>query len=201
MTIVADPSRWAARICYAESMTHDHARLELRRLLLERAVRHGAITLRSGAVSNYYIDCREITLSPDGLALVARLLLESLPAEIEAVGGPTLGADPIAAAICLHSGQVGRPLPAFIVRKEAKDHGRGKRIEGPVRTGLRVAVVEDTVTTGGALAEAISAVEAAGMAVGAVRCIVDREAGGLEALRERGYDARALFTAHDLGLS
>ena len=182
-------------------MTPDDARRELRRLLLERAVRHGAITLRSGATSNYYIDCREVTLSPDGLALVARLMLESLPNTVQAVGGPTLGADPIAAGICLLSGQMGRPLPAFIVRKEAKDHGRGKRIEGPVGAGLCVAVVEDTVTTGGALAEAISAVEAAGMVVGAVRCIVDREAGGLEALRARGYDAYALFTASDLGLS
>ena len=188
-------------ICYPESMTPDDARLELRRLLLERAVRRGAITLRSGATSNYYIDCREVTLSPDGLALVARLLLQSLPPAIEAVGGPTLGADPIVAGICLLSGQVARPLPAFIVRKETKDHGRGKRIEGPVSAGQRVAVVEDTVTTGGALGAAISAVEEAGMVVGAVRCIVDREAGGLEALRGRGYDARALFTARDLGLS
>lgn len=196
----------AAGICYPESMTPydarlDNAREELRRLLLQRAVRRGAITLRSGATSTYYIDCREVTLAPDGLALVARLMLESLPAEIQAVGGPTLGADPIAAGICLLSGQMGRPLPAFIVRKEAKDHGRGKRIEGPVSAGLRVAVVEDTVTTGGALMEALSAVEAAGMVAGAVRCIVDRESGGLDALRARGYDARALFTASDLGLA
>lgn len=182
-------------------MTPDDARRELRRLLLERAVRHGAITLRSGATSNYYIDCRVVTLAPDGLALVAQLMLESLPDTVQAVGGPTLGADPIAAGICLLSGQMGRPLPAFIVRKETKDHGRGKRIEGPVSAGLRVAVVEDTVTTGGALAEAIGAVEEAGMVVDAVRCIVDREAGGLEALRARGYDAHALFTANDLGLS
>lgn len=181
-------------------MTTDEARAKLRRLLLERAVRHGAITLRSGATSTWYIDCRVVTLSPDGLALVARLLLESLPRNIQAVGGPTLGADPIVAGVCLLSGQVGRPLPAFIVRKEAKDHGRGKRIEGPVGAGLRVAVVEDTVTTGGALTDAIAAVEQAGMVVGAVRCIVDREAGGLSALRARGYDARALFTATDLDL-
>jgi orotate phosphoribosyltransferase len=179
----------------------DEARAELRRLLLERTVRRGAVTLRSGATSTYYIDCRVLTLSPDGLALVARLMLESLPADIQAVGGPTLGADPIAAGICLLSGQVGRPLPAFIVRKEAKEHGRGQRIEGPVEAGLRVAVVEDTVTTGGALQGAIAAVEEAGMVVGAVRCIVDRETGGLDALRARGYNAQALFGASDLGLA
>ena len=178
----------------------DEARAELRRLLLERAVRRSTVTLRSGATSTYYIDCRVLTLSPDGLALVARLMLESLPAAIQAVGGPTLGADPIAAGICLLSGLSGRPLPAFLVRKEAKEHGRGRRIEGPVEAGLRVAVVEDTVTTGGALADAISAVEEAGMVVGAVRCIVDREAGGLDALRARGYDAQALFGASELGL-
>lgn len=163
-------------------------------------MRLGTFTLRSGATSSYYIDLRLITLSPDGLALAARLLLESLPGDIAAVGGPTMGADPIAAGICLLSGQLGRPLPAFLVRKETKDHGRGRRVEGPVGRGLRVAVVEDTVTTGGALADAIAAVEDAGMVVGAVRCIVDREAGGLDALRARGYDARALFTAGDLGL-
>lgn len=179
----------------------DEARAELRRLLLERAVRRGTVTLRSGATSSYYIDCRVLTLSPDGLALVARLMLESLPAGIQAVGGPTLGADPIAAGICLLSGLSGRPLPAFLVRKEAKEHGRGRRIEGPVEAGLRVAVVEDTVTTGGALQGAIAAVEEAGMVVGAVRCIVDREAGGLDVLRARGYDAQALFGASDLGLA
>lgn len=181
--------------------TSDEARAALRQMLLERAVRRGTVTLRSGATSTYYIDCRLVTLSPDGLALVARLLLESLPGDVQAVGGPTMGADPIAAGVCLLSGQAGRPLPAFLVRKETKDHGQGRRIEGPVQAGLRVAVLEDTVTTGGALASAIAAVEQAGMSVGAVRCIVDRQAGGLDALRARGYDARALFTATDLDLT
>ena len=180
--------------------TSDEARGELRRLLLERAVQRGSFTLRSGATSNYYIDCRPLALSPDGLALIAGLILDSLPDGIQAVGGPTLGADPIAAGICLLSGQVGRALPAFIVRKEAKEYGGGKRIEGNARPGLRVVVVEDTVTTGGALMNAIDEVEDAGMTVGAVRCIVDREAGGLDTLRARGYDARALFTVTELGL-
>lgn len=181
-------------------ITTDDARAELRRLLLDRAIRRGAVTLRSGATSNFYIDCRLVTLSPDGLALAARLLLESLPDGIQAVGGPPRAADPIAAGMCLLSGQMGRPLSAFLVRKEVKDHGSGKRIEGPVDAGMHVAVVEDTVTTGGSLVEAIDVIEEAGMTVGAVRCIVDREAGGLDALLARGYDVRALFTAHDLGL-
>jgi orotate phosphoribosyltransferase len=181
-------------------VTVQEARADLRRILLERAVHHGAITLRSGATSTWYVDCRLVTLSSDGLALVAHLLLEGLPDDIQAVGGPTLGADPIVAGVCLLSGQRGRPMAGFIVRKEAKEHGQGRRIEGPVRVGMRVAVTEDTVTTGGALLAALDAVEEAGLVVGAVRCIVDRGAGGLDAVRERGYDAAALFTASDLGL-
>ncbi len=179
-------------------ITTDEARVELRRLLLERAVRRGVFTLASGATSSYYIDCRAVTLSPDGLALVARLLLESLPDGIEAVGGPPRAADPLAIGLCLLSGQTGRPLPAFMVRKEPKSHGTGKRVEGPVRAGLRVAVVEDTVTSGGSIVEAIVAIEEEGLIVGAVRCLVDREAGGLDVLRARGYDAQALFTASEL---
>src|SRR5256885_4741548 len=164
----------------------DEARAEWRRLLLERTVRRGVVTLRSGATSSYYIDCRVLTLSPDGLALVARLMLESLPAGIQAVGGPTLGADPIAAGICLLSGLSGRPLPAFLVRKEAKEHGRGRRIEGPVGAGLRVAVVEDTVTTGGAPQGAIAAVEEAGKGGWAPRRPVGRGGRGVAAPRPRG---------------
>lgn len=184
-------------------MTPDNAdaRAELRRFLLERAIQRGAFTLRSGATSSYYIDCRLVTLSPDGLALVARLMLASLPGDIQAVGGPPRAADPIAIGICLASGQAGRPLPAFLVRKEVKDHGRAKRIEGPVGPGLCVALVEDAVTTGGSILEAAEIVEEAGMTIGAVRCLVDRGAGGLDALRARGYDAQALFTAHDLDLA
>jgi len=181
--------------------TTDEGRAVLRRLLLERAVRRGAFTLSSGTTSSYYIDCRMVTLSPDGLALVARLLLESLPAGIEAVGGPPRAADPLAVGMCLLSGDAERPLPAFMVRKEPKGHGTGKRVEGPVREGMRVALVEDAVTSGGSLLEAISAVEDAGMTVGAVRCIVDREAGGLDAMRARGLDAQVLFTASELGLT
>jgi orotate phosphoribosyltransferase len=181
-------------------MTSHDARAEMRRLLLERAITHGAVTLSSGATSTWYIDCRLVTLSPNGLALAARLMLESLPPEIQAVGGPPRAADPLAVGICLLSLQLGRPLPAFMVRKEAKGHGRGKRIEGPVAPGMRVAVVEDTVTTGGSLLEAIAIMEGEGLTVGAVRCLVDREAGGLDAVRARGYQAQALFTASDLGL-
>ncbi len=185
-------------------MTNDEARANLRRLLRERAVRRGVFILSSGATSSYYIDCRMVTLSPDGLALVARLLLESLPEGIEAVGGPPRAADPLAIGMCLLSGQAGwgagQPLPAFMVRKEPKGHGTGKRVEGPVREGLRVALVEDTVTSGGSLLEAVAAVEEEGLTVGAVRCIVDREAGGLDVLRARGYDTRALFTVSELGL-
>jgi len=172
----------------------------LRTLLLERAVTRGHFTLSSGATSTYYIDCREVTLSPDGLALAARLVLDSLPDDVEAVGGPPRAADPVAIGVSFLSGQGGRPLSGFMVRKEAKTHGRGRRVEGPLRQGMRVAVVEDAVTSGGSLLEAIDILEDEGLVVVAVRCLVDREAGGLERVRARGFDARALFTASDLGL-
>ena len=167
-------------------------------LALERgAIRYGDFTLSSGRRSAYYFDGRLLSLDPEGAHLLGNALLPLLAeARVSAVGGPTLGADPIVAAAAMASWQAGTPLPAFIVRKEAKRHGTGQLIEGPLPpAGATVAVVDDTCTTGGSLFHAIGAVEAAGCRVGLALAALDRNEGGSAALRERGYRFAALLTA------
>ena len=169
--------------------------------LLELAVRLGALTygeftLSSGKVSPYYFDGRLLTLDPEGAFLVGRAFLPVVrEAGAEAVGGPTLGADPMAAAIALTSHLEGTPIPAFIVRKEAKSHGAGRAIEGPLPEGCKVAVVDDTCTLGGSLINAIEAAEAAGCTVVKVATILDRQEGGSHEIRRRGYDYWTLLEA------
>ena len=175
-----------------------------RRLLhvaLERgALKYGEFTLTSGKKSSYYFDGRVLSLDPEGAELIARALLPALrDAKVEAVGGPTLGADPIVAAIAITSRLGGEGIPAFIVRKEAKTHGTGQGIEGPLRPGSRVAIVDDVCTTGGSLFHAIDAAEAAGCTVVKVLAVLDRKEGGSEELRRRGYDFTALMTANPDG--
>ena len=167
-------------------------------LALERgAIRYGDFTLSSGRRSSYYFDGRLLSLDPEGAHLLGNALLPLLrDAGVSAVGGPTLGADPIVAAAAMASWQAGTPLPAFIVRKEAKGHGTAQLIEGPLPpSGATVAVVDDTCTTGGSLFHAIGAVESAGCRVGLVAAALDRNEGGSAALRERGYPFSALLTA------
>jgi orotate phosphoribosyltransferase len=170
-------------------------RERLRELLLELSVQRGQFVLSSGKTSSYYIDCRRTTLHPEGAWLVARSVLDTIASqriEAEAIGGLTLGADPIAAAVAAMSYELGRPLPAFIVRKQEKDHGTRKRIEGFDVSGRRVLVVDDVVTTGDSTVEAIRAVEEASGSVSAVVCILDREEGG--AGRFKGIPFYPLFT-------
>ena len=167
-------------------------------LALERgAIRYGDFTLSSGRRSAYYFDGRLLSLDPEGAHLLGNGLLPLLAeAGVSAVGGPTLGADPIVAAAAMASWQAGTPLPAFIVRKAAKEHGTGQLIEGPLPPpGATVAVVDDTCTTGGSLFHAIGAVEAAGCRVALTLAALDRNEGGSAALRERGYPFAALLTA------
>src|SRR5919204_6594373 len=157
------------------------ARDRLLVLLAERSARRGQFTLASGRHSTLYIDARLTTMSPEGLALIGPLGLGALREagwDVDAVGGLTLGADPIAYAISYASAQGGAPLRAFTVRKEAKGHGTGRLIEGPFRAGDRVAVVEDVITTGGSALRAAEAVRAAGGTVAGVLALVDREEGG-----------------------
>lgn len=155
--------------------------------------------LTSGRVSSYYIDAKMTTLDPKGANLTARLLLEVLkPYDIDAIGGYTLGADPIVSSVAALSADTERPLPAFIVRKEPKKHGERKMIEGPFERGWRVAVVDDVVTTGGSTLKACKAVEEEGGKVVVALALVDRLEGGRESLEKQGYTFISLITRDDL---
>ena len=160
--------------------THDR----LLSILAERSARRGQFTLASGRQSTLYIDARLTTMSPDGLALIGPLALAALRDvdwRVHAVGGLTLGADPISYAIAYASAETNSPLRAFTVRKEAKAHGTGRLIEGPFQAGDRVAVIEDVITTGGSALRAVEAIRAAGGTVAGVLALVDREEGGRDA--------------------
>ena len=177
----------------------------LRDLLLARSVRRGDFVLASGRRSTFYIDARATTMSGEGLVLIGALGLDHLGARgwhPRLVGGLTLGADPVAYAMAVAAQQRGAPLPldAFTVRKQAKDHGTGKRIEGTAVRDATVVVVEDVVTTGHSALDAIRAVEAEGGRVLGVLAVVDREEGGRAALESAGYAVEALLTATELGL-
>src|ERR671937_1540170 len=170
-------------------------------LLATRSARRGQFTLASGRQSTLYIDARLTTMSPEGLATIGPLGLAALRDtgwDVQAVGGLTLGADPVAYAISYASALAGTPLRAFTVRKEAKAHGTGKLIEGPFQAGDRVAVVEDVITTGGSALRAAEAVRAAGGAVAGVLALVDREEGGRAALERAGLRVVALARAAEV---
>ena len=177
--------------------THDR----LLSILAERSARRGQFTLASGRQSTLYIDARLTTMSPDGLALIGPLALAALRDvdwRVQAVGGLTLGADPISYAIAYASADTASPLRAFTVRKEAKAHGTGRLIEGPFHAGDRVAVIEDVITTGGSALRAVEAVRAAGGTVTGVLALVDREEGGRDALVSAGLPVVALARASDI---
>ncbi len=169
---------------------------QLEALLRDRSVRVGRFVLASGRESDLYVDARQTTLHAVGARLVAELMLERLEPEVVAVGGLTMGADPIACGVSALSTVHGRPIHAFLVRKEAKTHGTGNPIEGlgNVPRGSAVAIVEDTTTTGASLLSAVDAVLAAGLDVVQVLTVVDREEGAMEALAARGLALVALTT-------
>jgi len=166
-------------------------------LAIERgAIKYGDFTLTSGKKSSYYFDGRLLSLDPEGTHLISAALLPLLhQAGAQAIGGTTLGADPIVAAVALASHLDGRPIPAFIVRKESKSHGTKQNIEGPLQPGSKVAIVDDVCTTGGSLFHAIEAAEEAGCTVVKVVSLLDRNEGGSEEMRRRGYDFAALLAA------
>ena len=171
---------------------------QLTALLAARSTRRGRFVLASGRESTLYIDARLTTMSPDGLALVGPAGLAALRDTgwaVDSVGGLTLGADPVSYAISYASALAGDPVRVFTVRKEAKAHGTGRRIEGSFREGDRVAVVEDVITTGGSALTAVRAVREAGATVAGVLALVDREEGGREALEAEGLAVRALVRA------
>lgn len=170
-------------------------------LLATRSAKRGSFTLASGRQSSLYIDARITTMSPDGLALIGPLGLAAIHDAgwtADAVGGLTLGADPIACAISYASATSATPVRAFTVRKEPKAHGTGRLIEGPFRPGDRVVVIEDTITTGGSARKAIDAVQAEGGTVLGVLALVDRQEGGREALEALGVGVVSLATADEI---
>jgi len=176
-------------------------RNDLLSLLATRSAKRGTFTLASGRQSSLYIDARITTMSPDGLALIGPLGVESIAAAgwtPDSIGGLTMGADPIACAISYASASTSSPLRAFTVRKEPKTHGTGKLIEGPFRAGDRVVVIEDTITTGGSAKKAIAAVRAADGVVVGVLALVDREEGGRETLEGDGVPVVSLARASEI---
>jgi orotate phosphoribosyltransferase len=188
-------------------------------LLKERSVRFGDFTLASGARSSFYVDCRPTTMSALGQRVIGRLGLAAIRDAgwvVTAVGGLTMGADPVAYAIAAASVVDGRwsmvnrdaaidhqpsTIDAFSVRKSPKDHGTGRRIEGNFARGMRVAVIEDVITSGGSALSAIEAVRAEGGEVVGVLAVLDREAGGAAKIAAAGVPVVSLVTASELGLT
>ncbi len=170
-------------------------------LVREKALEFGDFTLASGKKASYYLDCRKLTLDSAGANLVAEGVLQLLGDRLpDAVGGMAIGADPITAAVITIAHQQGRRLKGFIVRKEAKTHGKGRDVEGPVEHGNTAVIVEDVVTTGGSALQAIERAEAFGLKVQGVIGIIDRLEGGAEAFAARGYKLQTLLTIRDFGI-
>lgn len=182
-------------------------RQRLIKLVKEQAVVHGKVTLASGKEADYYVDLRRVTLHHEAAPLIGHLLLDLLEeaglgtAEIDAVGGLTLGADPVAGALLHAAASRGQILDAFVVRKSGKAHGMQRQIEGPEVAGRRVVAVEDTSTTGGSVLTAVQALRAAGAEVAGVAVIVDRGTGAREVIEAEGLNYYHLLTLADLDLA
>ena len=185
----------------------ENTRERLLELLVQHSFQQNAdpvFTLASGRKSRYYINCKKTTFMPEAMPLLGGLFFERIKAverrdgdHIDAVGGLTLGADPIACAIAYHSALQGMPIRAFSVRKEPKDHGAQKWVEGFEQTGARVAIIEDVVTTGASTLKAIEGALNAGFQIKAVLALVDRQEGGREELQKKGYTLEAIYTTQD----
>lgn len=178
----------------------EQVRARLKELYLARAFSFGAFTLASGKTSSYYINSKKVLFHSEAIALLGELLYQAtsdLP--IQAIGGLEVGAIPMSAAAAMRYHQHGRSIEGFFVRKEAKGHGSKQRVEGEVKAGDQVAVIDDVLTTGGSVLQAIAEIEKVGAKVARVVCVVDRLQGAKEALA--GYDYRPLFTIRDFGIA
>lgn len=185
--------------CWRTNLYDKDALIELIR---QRGLEFGDFTLASGKKATYYLDCRKVTLDARGAKLIAEGILELLADALpDAVGGMAIGADPITAAVITVAGMRDIELKGFIVRKEAKQHGQGRAVEGPVVPGDRVVIVEDVVTTGGSSIQAIDRVEEFGLEVQRVIAIVDRLQGGAEVFSQRGIPLTSLLTVRDFGIA
>lgn len=168
-------------------------------LFCQLAYKEGDFILSSGQKSSYYINGKLVTLHPEGALATGRLLLSMLPAHTQAVAGLTLGADPIVSAVSVVSAYEQKPIPALIIRKEAKGHGTQAYIEGPILpAGVQVVVLEDVVTTGGSALKAVTRLRDAGYTVDRVISLVDRQQGGAELYQQEGLNFEALFTIGEI---
>ncbi|MFM8292824.1 MAG: orotate phosphoribosyltransferase [Planctomycetia bacterium] len=176
---------------------------ELLDLIASQALKRGTFRLASGREASFYLDAKQVVLDARGAMLVGRAILERLrglgPLP-DAVGGMSIGADPVTSAVVTMAGVEGLPLKGFLVRKEPKDHGTKRYVEGPVQPGHRVVIVEDVVTTAGSSLVAIERAQEFGLVVERVVVVIDRLAGGREALAARGIPLEALVTIRDLGI-
>ena len=171
----------------------------LRQMLLNRSMRFGEFVLSSGATSNYYIDVRKTSLHPEGLRLISRLFYEALQADrVTAIGGLTLGADPLVSGLMLYSAEVGNPLEGFLVRRTTKDHGLRGQVEGNLAGHKRVAILDDVITSGESSIIAAEAAESYKAEVVRVLAVVDREQGAQQIFQQRGYPFTALFSIGEL---
>jgi orotate phosphoribosyltransferase len=177
----------------------DPARDALRRHVLEHSLKVGDFTLKSGVKSSWFLDTKQTACRPDGIVLVADVALSLIPADATAIGGLTMGADPVAFGVAAVGATRGRSLRSFSVRKEAKDHGVTGRLAGALQPGDRVVVTEDTVTRGTSLMEAVDVVEAFGASVVLITVIVDRGGTCAAMADERGIPYAPMLTAPDLG--
>jgi orotate phosphoribosyltransferase len=179
------------------------ARSQLIDYIAREAVFHGDFTLTSGKKATYYIDLRKVSLDHRVAPLIGQVMVDLIAdiPEVAAVGGLTMGADPIAAAVLHQGAALGHSYDAFVVRKEPKDHGRGKQVEGPDLAGKRVVVLEDTSTTGGSPLKAIEALLAVGAEIAAVAVVVDRDTGAKQVIEAAGYPYYAAIGLSDLGLT
>ncbi len=176
-------------------------RQSLIELIRKQALQFGNFTLASGKKATFYLDCRKVTLDACGARLIGEGMLDLLADDMPPlVGGMAIGADPITASILTLAGIREQPLRGIIVRKESKEHGTGRFVEGPYESGEELVIVEDVVTTGGSSLKAIERCEAVGLKVKRVLAIVDRLSGGKEAFAERGYELTTLLTIKDLGI-
>lgn len=182
-------------------MSTSDARQQLAQQVSQKAVVHGAVTLSNGQQADYYVDLRRVTLAAESAPLVGQVMLQAVAdEEFAAVGGLTMGADPVATAMLHAAAANGRHLDAFVVRKAAKTHGLQRRVEGPDIAGRRVLIVEDTSTTGSSALTAADAARASGAEVVAVAVIVDRNSGAREAIESAGYRYVSALSIEDLTL-
>ncbi|MBN1505130.1 MAG: orotate phosphoribosyltransferase [Candidatus Eisenbacteria bacterium] len=177
----------------------DTDRERLAELIRTHCISYGDFTLSSGRKSSYYLDLRKLSTLPEGAYLLARVLLAMLGEDrADALGGPTIGADPIAGAVAAVSFVERKALPTFMVRKQQKAHGTSAKLEGNFRRGWKVVIVDDVVTTAGSILDAARAAEEEGCVVARTMAVVDREEGGAEEIRRAGYRFDSVFKVSDL---